>query len=245
MPVVRTLSLLSICLLALCQYSSSFSLMNLNHHSASTKIAAQRKINPSSKKLFSTSSSDTNDVKSDVMNRRSLLNKIAKVSLSSSSLAFLNLNSNVSKVANAIDSVTTSEFQEILKTSYRSIESVEFSGPKGETAVAKLIDGTLFEISDLVESPVDPRSPLKLASILRGYGIPTKFTALDLALNKTPKRTKVYYNSRVQEAAKKEAEKAERIRVDEEDRVKQLELYEASKKEKAAAAAEKSFPANY
>jgi len=233
MPVDRTLSLLSICLLALCQYSSSFSLMNPNHHSASTKIAAQRKINPSSKKLFSTSSSDTNDVKSDVMNRRSLLNKIAKVSLSSSSLAFLS-NSNV---ANAIDSVTTSEFQEILKTSYRSIESVEFSGPKGETAVAKLIDGTLFEISDLVESPVDPRSPLKLASVLRGYGIPTKFTSLDLALNKTPKRTKVYYNSRVQEAAKKEAEKAERIRLDEEERLKQLELYEASKKEKAAAAA--------
>lgn len=123
-------------------------------------------------------------------------------------------------------SVTTEEFEKILKDSYRSIQSVEFSGPKSETCKVKLVDGTTFFISDLVESPTDPRSPLKLQSICRGYNIPTKNLALEGALSSTPKKKKVYMNSRVQEAAVKEAEKKERLKADEENRLRALFLME-------------------
>jgi hypothetical protein len=42
---------------------------------------------------------------------------------------------------------------------------VEFSGPRNDNVIVKLIDGTAFSISDVVESLVDPRSPLKIANI--------------------------------------------------------------------------------
>jgi len=106
---------------------------------------------------------------------------------------------------------------------------VEFSGPKSEQAIARLVDGTLFEISGLVDSATDPRSPLKLVATCRGYKVPTKFTSLEMAVSSTPKKKKVYMNARVQEAAQKEKEKRERMAKDEESRL--AELYRMEEEE--------------
>ena len=126
-------------------------------------------------------------------------------------------------VANAaIPMVTVEEFEGILKESYKSVSLVEFGGSKGEEAIVKLIDGTEFGISNLVESSTDPRSPLKLVSTCKGYGIPTKFTYLDSFLSTAPKRKKIYMNERLAEAAKKEEEKKLRMQEDEQARLKAL-----------------------
>jgi len=105
-----------------------------------------------------------------------------------------------------------------------SIKLVEFSGPKSETAVVTLVDGTKFEISDLYESPTDPRSPLRLKASCRSYGVATEFTSLENAIAQYSdgKRRKVYMNKRVQEAYEKEKEKKERMAQDEAER--ELEL---------------------
>jgi hypothetical protein len=106
---------------------------------------------------------------------------------------------------------------------------VEFAGPKGDIVTVRLVDGSAFAISDIIESSTDPRSPLKLAATLRGYKIPTKFTTFENALSSTPKKTKTYMNARVQEAAEKEKEKKEREARDEEERL--TELYNMEEEE--------------
>mmetsp|Transcript_9820 Transcript_9820/g.14728 ORF Transcript_9820/g.14728 Transcript_9820/m.14728 type:complete len:200 (-) Transcript_9820:219-818(-) len=127
--------------------------------------------------------------------------------------------------ANAVPMVTVDEFETILKDSYKSVSSVEFSGVKGETVTVKLVDGTIFGISDLIESPTDPRSPLKLVSTCKGYNIPTKFSYLDGVLSSSPKKKKkVYMNERVAEAAKKE--EAKRLRIEEDEQARLKELYD-------------------
>mmetsp|Transcript_23999 Transcript_23999/g.36986 ORF Transcript_23999/g.36986 Transcript_23999/m.36986 type:complete len:202 (-) Transcript_23999:219-824(-) len=127
--------------------------------------------------------------------------------------------------ANAMSMVTVDEFETILKDSYKSVSSVEFSGVRGETATVKLVDGTTFGISDLIESPTDPRSPLKLVSTCKGYNIPTKFSYLDGVLSSSPKKKKkVYMNERVAEAAKKE--EAKRLRIEEDEQARLKELYD-------------------
>ena len=75
------------------------------------------------------------------------------------------------QVANAIPGVTVAEFETIMKTSAKSVQLVQFSGPKSENAVVTLIDSTQFIITDLFESSTDPRSPLKLLAICRSYGV--------------------------------------------------------------------------
>jgi len=124
--------------------------------------------------------------------------------------------------ANALPSVTVKEFESILKDSAKSIQVVEFSGPKSESALIRLVDGTTFTLSDLVESPTDPRSPLKLAALCREYRVATKFVGLELAVKGGEKRKKVYMNSRVAEAAEKERAKKERMAQDEEERLAAL-----------------------
>eukprot|EP00543_Licmophora_paradoxa_P008538 CAMPEP_0202448950 /NCGR_PEP_ID=MMETSP1360-20130828/7742_1 /ASSEMBLY_ACC=CAM_ASM_000848 /TAXON_ID=515479 /ORGANISM="Licmophora paradoxa, Strain CCMP2313" /LENGTH=211 /DNA_ID=CAMNT_0049066743 /DNA_START=194 /DNA_END=829 /DNA_ORIENTATION=+ len=124
--------------------------------------------------------------------------------------------------AMAIPMITTTEFEIVLKDSARSIQVVEFAGSAGDTVTARLVDGTVFGISDVVESPTDPRSPLKIAALCRQAKVPTKFMMLEAALTKTTKKKKVYMNSIVQEAAIKEEEKRERMRLDEEDRLAAL-----------------------
>lgn len=73
--------------------------------------------------------------------------------------------------ANAADGsmpmLTTDEFLIVLRDSAKAIQRVEFSGPKAETVVVRLVDGTAFGISDVVESPTDPRSPLKVQAACR------------------------------------------------------------------------------
>ena len=69
--------------------------------------------------------------------------------------------------AEDIPMITTSEFLTIVRDSARSIQRVEFSGPKGETVQVRLIDGTVFGLNDVVESSTDPRSPLKVQAACR------------------------------------------------------------------------------
>ena len=88
--------------------------------------------------------------------------------------------------------------------------------------IVKLVDGTNFGIKDVVESPTDPRSPLKVAAACRESGVRTKFVDIEAVLASAPKKKKLYTNQRVQEAAEKEKERLERIRRDEEQRQAQL-----------------------
>eukprot|EP00979_Chaetoceros_neogracilis_P005341 scaffold978_cov230-Chaetoceros_neogracile.AAC.5 len=110
----------------------------------------------------------------------------------------------------------------------KSVKIVEFSGPKSETAVVTLIDGTQFFITDIYESPVDPRSPLKLIATCRINNVPIKSVGLQDALvnlsSPGSKKKKVYMNKRVQKAADLEREKKERMDQDEVDRLAEIEL---------------------
>mmetsp|Transcript_35879 Transcript_35879/g.83668 ORF Transcript_35879/g.83668 Transcript_35879/m.83668 type:complete len:204 (+) Transcript_35879:269-880(+) len=126
----------------------------------------------------------------------------------------------------AMPSLTVREFSVILKDSYKSVKTVEFFGSSGDRATVTLLDGTTFSISDLYESPSDPRSPLKLAAVCREYGINTKFQLLE-SLAKKDGRNKVYMNSRVAEAAVKQEAKKQRMALDEAQRLEAVELYEA------------------
>lgn len=119
--------------------------------------------------------------------------------------------------------VTAPEFYSIANDSANSIAVVEFSGPKSETIRVKLLDGTIFGIKGIVESSTDPRSPFKIAAVCRENKIPTKFKDLELALqNSGGKKKANYANSRVQEAAIKNQEKAKRMQQDEENRLAEL-----------------------
>lgn len=66
-----------------------------------------------------------------------------------------------------IPMLSTDEFMVIVRDSARSIQRVEFSGPSSETVRVLLIDGTVFGLNDVIESPVDPRSPLKVQAACR------------------------------------------------------------------------------
>lgn len=142
-----------------------------------------------------------------------------------------------SNAASETPSVTLAEFDTILKDSAKSILRVELSGPKSETALIKLVDGTTFTISDLVESSTDPRSPLKLVARCRLYKIPVTNTGLISALSgeggivgESGRKKKSYMNPRVQEAQKKEAAKRERMAEDERERLEELYNMEGSEK---------------
>lgn len=128
--------------------------------------------------------------------------------------------------ANAIPMVSTDDFAILLRDSSLSVQVVEFSGPKSETVLVKLVDGTTFGIKDVVESSTDPRSPLKLAAACRESSVKTKFVDLESIISSAPKKKKLYTNQRVQEAQEKERERQERIRRDEEERIEQLRKLE-------------------
>ena len=128
--------------------------------------------------------------------------------------------------------ITTDEFTIILRDSARSIVRVEFAGPKNDQVQVLLLDGTRFGLKDVVESSTDPRSPLKIAAMCRGAGVPTKFVNLEAALAVAPKRTKSYANARVQEAALKEKEKLARMQQDEQDRLAALAEMQATQQQK-------------
>jgi len=122
--------------------------------------------------------------------------------------------------------ITTEEFRVILRESSQAIKQVEFTGPKSETVTVKLVDGTSFGISDVIESSVDPRSPLKIQAMCRENLVATRFPALEAALVNAPKKKKLYANERVQVAAEKERARRERIEADEADRLTQMYAYE-------------------
>jgi hypothetical protein len=123
----------------------------------------------------------------------------------------------------AMSMVTADEFNIILRDSSRGITRVEFSGPKSDTVIVRLVDGTAFGIKDVIESSTDPRSPLKIAANCREYKVPTRFVDIEAVLSTTGgKKKKMYTNSRVAEASRKEAEKKVRLEQDEEDRLAAL-----------------------
>jgi hypothetical protein len=169
-----------------------------------------------------------------IIERRSFLSNLL-VRTSSTLLIVPIVTSSSRSNAAVIPSVTTAEFDVILKDSAKSIVAVELSGPKSETAIVRLVDGTTFTISDLVESSTDPRSPLKLVARCRLYKIPIKNTGLLSAvsgglISDSGKKTKSYMNPRVQEAEKKEQAKRERMAEDERDRLEQLYKLEGEEK---------------
>jgi hypothetical protein len=135
--------------------------------------------------------------------------------------------------ANAIPMVTADEFFILIRDSALSVQVVEFSGPKSETVVVRLVDGTSFGIKDIIESPVDPRSPLKVAAECRENNVKTRFVDFESVLAKAPRKSKLYTNQRVQDAAEKEREKMERMRQDEEERL--AALLRMEQEEEAAA----------
>jgi hypothetical protein len=118
--------------------------------------------------------------------------------------------------------ISSAQFDILLRNSARSVKQVEFSGPKSETVTVRLMDGTAFGIKDVIESSVDPRSPLKIAATCRENLVPTKFVDFEAALAAAPKKKKLYANERVLEAAEKEREKKARMQQDEEDRIAAL-----------------------
>ena len=136
----------------------------------------------------------------------------------------------------AIPMISTDEFYILLRDAALSVEVVEFSGPQSETVTVRLVDGTLFGIKDVVESPTDPRSPLKVSAACRENGVKTRFLNLESILANAPKRKKMYTNQRVQDANEKEREKQERIRRDEEERLAALREMEAREREAAESA---------
>ena len=121
-----------------------------------------------------------------------------------------------------IPMVTADEFNIIIRDSARGITRVEFSGPKSDTVIVRLVDGTAFGIKDVIESSVDPRSPLKIAANCRENKVPTRFVDIEAVLSTTNKRRKKYTNSRVAEADRKEGEKKIRLQEDEENRLAEL-----------------------
>eukprot|EP00520_Triparma_pacifica_P007330 CAMPEP_0118644200 /NCGR_PEP_ID=MMETSP0785-20121206/6811_1 /TAXON_ID=91992 /ORGANISM="Bolidomonas pacifica, Strain CCMP 1866" /LENGTH=240 /DNA_ID=CAMNT_0006535941 /DNA_START=122 /DNA_END=844 /DNA_ORIENTATION=- len=116
-------------------------------------------------------------------------------------------------------------FLTLLSTSPSSIRLVTLSTPTLTTIKCTLKDGTSFDVSGAVESNTDPRSPLKVVSKCRDMGVPFETSLLNKPNSEFPNvnnsHGKVYYNSRVKEAAAKNKEKRDRVKRDEEDRVRQ------------------------
>lgn len=131
----------------------------------------------------------------------------------------------ISTAASAsIPMVSTEEFSTIVRDSARSIDRVEFSGPKSELVLVRLVDGTTFGIRDVVESSIDPRSPLKIAATCKANGVSYAFVDIEAFLSSTTRQKKVYANARVLEAAEKEKQKA--LRMQEDEALRQEELAE-------------------
>jgi hypothetical protein len=74
----------------------------------------------------------------------------------------------------------------------------------------------------VVESSTDPRSPLKISAACRENRVLTRFVDIESILATTPRKKKMYMNTRVAEAAVKEKEKRARMQQDEEDRLAAL-----------------------
>lgn len=136
-----------------------------------------------------------------------------------------------SEPAHAVPMISTDEFRVILRDSAQAIQVVEFTGPQSEIVTVKLVDGSSFALNDVVESAVDPRSPLKIAAMCRENLVKTKFSTLEAALAGAPKKKKMYTNERVQIAAEKEKARKERMEEDEADRLSKLYKYEAEQKQ--------------
>ena len=134
----------------------------------------------------------------------------------------------------AIPMATFDEFGTVLRDSPLSIQVVEFSGPRSETVVVKLVDGTVFGIKDIIESPSDPRSPLKVVASCREANVKTRFVDLEAVLAASPRKKKMYTNERVQKAYELQAAQKERMRLDELDRLAQVEAQEKAAAEVAA-----------
>ena len=87
------------------------------------------------------------------------------------------------------------------------------STPSLTVCTCTLTDGTTFQVTGILDSPTDPRSPFKIISKCRDQNVPYR-TALIWGVG-AEGRQKVYYNGRVREAERKNGEKRLRIEEDE------------------------------
>lgn len=165
---------------------------------------------------------DTDDTISGSSRRSFLFRSVGAVgiitSFTTSSCAATDESISSGSIVGNLPMVTVAEFETILKSSSKSIQGVElFSySPTDQRAIVTLVDGTKFGLSNLmVESPTDPRSPLKLVSTLQRYNVPYKFPLIEEALSKySQTKRKLYLNDAEKEALRKEEEKRERIAKD-------------------------------
>ena len=114
-----TFQILAAVVLLLCSGITAFTI------TSSSKCSAYSR----SLKLDAVASNNNNE--HNIIQRRTLLNNFV-----SASFLFL---PNISN-AESIPSVTSSEFDIILKDSAKSVLAVELSGPKSETALVKLVE---------------------------------------------------------------------------------------------------------
>ena len=198
-------------------------------------LPSPRSTSPQTKLHATTPHNDNKDGSSSnipnkkiMMQRRTLLSNLIAASCT---IPFL-LAPSITNAA-SIPSITSADFDIILKDSAKSILNVELSGPKSETAIVKLVDGTTFNISDLIESSTDPRSPLKLVARCRLFNITVKNTGLASAVSgdgsivsTSGKKKKNFANPRVQKAEKLNEIARERMAQDERERLEELYKYE-------------------
>jgi hypothetical protein len=114
--------------------------------------------------------------------------------------------------------VTVAELETILNSSSKSIQRVELFSYSlmDQRAIVTLVDGSKFGHSNLmVESPIDPCSPLKLVSTLQWCNVPYGFPLIEEALSKySQTKCKLYLNDAEEEVLRKEDEKRERVAKD-------------------------------
>jgi len=186
--------------------------------------SSQTKVHPADLVDFDSNIPNPNPNNNKIIQRRSLINAF-------SALPLLLIPPKAAR-ADSIPLISSADFDIILKDSAKSILSVELSGPKSETAIVKLVDGTTFAIGDLVESSTDPRSPLKLVARCRLFKIPVKNTGLANALpnmtSTSGKKKKNFANTRVQQAEKLNEEARARMAEDERERLEEVYKSEPS-----------------
>lgn len=198
-------------------------MMDTSSSSSFQNLSPEKKWCGFSDKRLESTTTETATTSTTMLNRRSVFDSmrstVAMIGIATSVTTTLAIRPSI---VYAIPMVTIPEFESILRDSSRSIEQVEFSGPRSESVVVKLIDGTTFGIADVIESTTDPRSPLKIAASCKAYQVPVRFVDLENIVASTPRRKKDYSNERVLQAETKQREK--RIRMQQDEELRQSEL---------------------
>eukprot|EP00537_Pseudo-nitzschia_pungens_P018126 CAMPEP_0172408220 /NCGR_PEP_ID=MMETSP1061-20121228/75741_1 /TAXON_ID=37318 /ORGANISM="Pseudo-nitzschia pungens, Strain cf. pungens" /LENGTH=284 /DNA_ID=CAMNT_0013144341 /DNA_START=182 /DNA_END=1036 /DNA_ORIENTATION=- len=214
----------------------------------SVEISTRQELVPTTQLWMANNKSNNNNKNSNKSNNLSFSDEKRRNFLASSFAAAATGLFSFRQSASAIPMASVDEFDSILRDSPLSVQIVEFSGPRSESVTVKLVDGTVFGIKGIIESPTDPRSPLKVAAACREANVKTRFVDLEAMLaGATTKKKKMYTNERVQKAYELQAAQKERMRQDELERLRQVAIQEEEQEtarvvasEAAAAAADSS-----